>query len=210
MKARVHDIHNRFLFEGKAVYKKDESLLYVLSKEDVARKGPGFIVQFEDDNHGVIDMRCGYIGFERESLDYNITLEVAEITKTTQRRQDVKAKINLPVKLVLLGEDDAVMIDPETMKSKQIQAFLRDISAGGIMIDSETELAVDQRFLFPFDKGTSPILVTAQVIREQPQENQYHRYGCQYVNNNSGKESVIREYVFRLQLATRNSLARDE
>jgi c-di-GMP-binding flagellar brake protein YcgR len=157
-----------------------------------------------DDSQGVLDFRCGFSGYIRDGLIYNNALEVVEIIKTVQRRQDVKAKTNIPIKIVLLKNDETVMIDPVTMKSIQYDAYLRDISAGGVMLETEAQLDVNQKFLFPFDKGSSPILVTAQVIREQPKENELRCYGCRYVNNNSGKESVIREYVFRLQLATKN------
>lgn len=209
MKARVYDINNRFICEGKAVYKKNEGFVHVLANENLEKKGPGFLVHFMDDNQGIVDFRCGYSGFEREGLAYNNILEVAEIVKIIQRRQDVKAKTNIQVKIILLEYNDSVKIDPDTMKAIQIQARLRDISAGGVMLETEAELEVNQKFLFPFDKGSSPILITAQVIREQPHENQYRHYGCKYLNNNNGKESIIREYVFRLQLATKN-MARDD
>ncbi|MDR0469793.1 MAG: PilZ domain-containing protein [Peptococcaceae bacterium] len=209
LKARVYDINKRFVCEGQAEYKKDEKVVYVKATENIEKRGPGFLVQFMDDNQGVLDFRCGYIGFMREGLLYNNALEVVEIVSKIQRRQDLKAKTNIPVKIILLEEDDKVMIDPVTMKSMQFQAYLRDISAGGVMLETEAALEVNQKFLFPFDKGSTPILVTARVIREQPQEGKLRCYGCKYLNNNSGKESVIREYVFRLQLASKYT-ARDK
>ena len=48
-------------------------------------------------------------------------------------------------------------------------------------------------------------MLTAEVIRYQLQENGHHRYGCQFFNNNRGKEAVLREYVFRLETATKRS-----
>ena len=207
VRARIFDIHNRFVYEGKAIYRRDEEMVYLRADEDIEKRGPGFIVHFMDDNHGVFDFRCMYNGYERDGLQYIIALEVAETVQTIQRREDVKARTNIPVKVGLLDFDGKVKIDPETMKSVQFQAYLRDISAGGVMIDSPFPLEINQKIMFPFDKGSVPILINAEVIREQPQEDAYYRYGCRYLNNNSGKESVIREYVFRLQLAGRDRTA---
>jgi len=161
-------------------------------------------VHFMDDYTGTSDFYCNYTTFEREGLQYVVVLDVSDVIKTVQRRQDVKVKTNIPVKATLLEFDDRVKIDPQTMKAMSIQAYLKDISAGGIMLETETELEVNQKLLFPFDKGSTPILITAEVLREQTSDNEYHSYGCRYLNNNSGKEAVIREYVFRLGAAARN------
>ena len=204
MKARLYDLDLRYIFEGNAVYKKDEEAVYLKADEDLQAKGPDFLVHYTDDQQGVFDFRCVYKGFEQEGSQFFIELGIVETLKTLQRRMDVKVKTNIPVKIILLNDDDQIKLDPETHRTVQHQAMLRDISAGGIMIDSEADLEVGQKIMFPFDKGSSPILVNALVIREQPPSQGYRCYGCRFLNNNSGKESVIREYVFRLQLAGKN------
>ncbi|MCL1804901.1 MAG: PilZ domain-containing protein [Clostridiales bacterium] len=197
-------MNHNFICEGKATYKKDEERVYIIAEANFGEKDQEFLVHFMDDFIGVFDLYCNYVTFAREGLQYNIVLDVNDVVRTVQRRQDVKVKTNIPVRATLLEFDDKVRINPETMKAMTIQAYLRDISAGGIMIETLSELEINQKLLFPFDKGSTPILITAEVLREQPTESDYHCYGCRYLNNNSGKESVIREYVFRLGAAARN------
>lgn len=204
IKARVYDLNNRFVCEGKAVYRKDEERLYLRANELIGDRGPDFLVHFMDDSQGVFDFRCAYEGYEREGAQFVTILEILETIKNIQRRQDVKVKTNLPVMVTLLEADDTVKIDPSSMKAMQVQAWLRDISAGGIMMETAEPLEINQKLLFPFDKGSSPILLTAEVLREQePMNDSNYCYGCRYLNNNSGKESIIREYVFRMGAAAK-------
>jgi c-di-GMP-binding flagellar brake protein YcgR len=193
-----------FVTEAKAAYKREENMVHLRTNEDFQQKDIEFLVHYTDDNQGVFDFRCSYGGNTRDNQQYIILLRVLEILKSTQRRQDVKVKTNVSINALLLEFDGKVRIDPHTQKSVQIRAFLRDISAGGIMIGTTDQLAVSQKLLIPFDKGTTPILLTAQVIREQDSYQGERRYGCRFLNLNHSKESVIREYVFRLQLAGKN------
>ncbi|MCL2121696.1 MAG: PilZ domain-containing protein [Clostridiales bacterium] len=204
MEARVFDRHNRLLFEGKASYHKEDGMVYVRAGESINIEDTYYFVQYYD-NLGIFDFSCSLVGCYFDPPGYTASFKVEEITKIVQRRQDVKMKTNIPIKMILLDYNNELVIDPETKKTVQILATLRDISAGGIMIDTDYPLRINQKLMFPFDKGSTPILVTAQVIREQPQQNSYFRYGCKFINNSFAKESVIREYVFRLETATRNT-----
>ena len=206
MIASVYDMENNFICECKAAYSQEDATLSLSGDRSLMDKGPEFIVHYTDSSQGVMDLRCAFVGYEREENALIVTLKVNEIIKTTQRRQDLKMRTNLPVKLTLLDAGERIQTDPVTMRAVTVQATLRDISAGGVMIDSETELEVSQKMMFPFDKGSSPIMIQAEVIREQETIGLTHRYGCRFINNNSGKEAVIREYVFRLESSRRHTI----
>ncbi len=204
MRARIYTMNNSFILETKAVYKREENTVYLRTDMDIQHKDDEFLVHYTDDNQGVFDFHCAYKSSTRNGLQYIIALQVLETLKFIQRRKDVKVKTNIPVNIVLLDFDGKVRIDPQTQTAVQMRACLRDISAGGIMVGTENHLEIGQKLLIPFDKGTAPILLTAQVLREQPPYQDERRYGCQFVNMNHSKESIIREYVFRLQLAGKN------
>ena len=204
MKARIYDLGNSFIIEATAYYKLDEETIYLRTSEDIAQKGPDFYVHYTDDSQGVYDLRCTYVGYEKDGAQFINILQVEETIKSIQRRRDVKVKTNLLVRVALLDQSGSIQIDPETMKARQFRGYLRDISAGGVMIETSDELEVNQKIMFPFDKGSTPIIIYAQVLREQPPGENYRRYGCMFINNSSGKESVIREYVYRMESARKN------
>ena len=205
MIARIDSMDKTFIYEGRAEYDRDAKVVTVKGNksdlEKVAGAGTDYTVHYTDASQGVFDFYCQYNGYEQEGATYLIIMKVDDVIQTTQRRQDLKMKTNIPIKLTLLDDDDKVLTDPETRRSVTIPAMLRDISAGGIMIDTETELKVNQKLMFPFDKGSSPIMVSVLVLREQARGANYLRYGCRFINNNSGKEAILREYVFRLESA---------
>jgi len=204
VKARIYTTDNSFICECNAAYKADDSVLYLSGGRSLIDMGEEFLVHYTDASQGVFDFRCTFVGYEQEGALYVVELTVEEVVKTTQRRQDIKMRTNLPVRLTLLDADDRIMTDPESHRSLTLPAMLRDISAGGIMIDMETELEVNQKIMFPFDKGSSPIMIQAEVLREQARVGAVYRYGCRFFNHNSGKEAVVREYVFRLESARRH------
>ena len=203
MIARLHDMQNHFIVETKAVYRPDDKVVYLTAGEDLSDKGPDFLVHYSDDVQGVHDLRCTWTGQEQEDDMYYIALSVEEIVKNVQRRMDVKAKINLPIRLALLQQDNTAQTDPETGRSLQIRGYLRDISAGGVMIETEHKMEAGQKFAFPFDKGSEPVLLNAEVIREQEGSGSFNSYGCKFYDSNNTKDAAVREYVFRLNLATR-------
>lgn len=209
MNARIYDMNNSLIAEAKAVYKKEDETVYISGDRNTADKlverGDAYRVHYTDSTQGIFDFQCAYGGFEQEGSLFVAALKITETLKSVQRRQDLKLRTNLPIKITLLDIDNKIQIDPVTMRSLQLPGVLRDISAGGIMVDMEEPLEVNQKIMFPFDKGSSPIMVQAEVLREQASTATYHRYGCRFINNNSGKESVIREYVFRLESARKHS-----
>jgi len=208
LEARVYDTDNRPLFEGKASYLKDEEKVLISADEFYVLAETEYLVTYAD-NLGVFYLRCAYEGFEMDGAVFVFTMRVVDTVNIVQRRQDLKIKTNIPIKITLLDIGGKIKIDPTTMKALQIPAMLRDISAGGIMVDTEYHMDVNQTIMFPFDKGSYPIMINAQVIREQSHDERIYRYGCRFLNNNSGKESVIREYVFRLESASRYSTRGD-
>ena len=201
MKATVYDIDYNYLFECKARYKKSSKVVSLLASADLSTFDSTLIFNLTDDAMGVYELVCKYKGTESEDAYVVANFEVVQELSYVQRRQDLKVKTNVPVICVLLDYDNKVKIDPETKKAIQTRAILRDISAGGIMIASRTQFEVGQRIMIPFDKGSSPILVNAQIIRVNQSEDGIFAYGCSFFNMTSSKEAVIREYVFRLQAA---------
>ena|GEM_PF-1521200 len=213
MKSRVYDSANNYITECAAIHSREDNTIYISGdKKSVegitgATVGNEFLLHYTDATQGVIDFRCRYDGFEQEGSLIAIAMKILDTIKTVQRRQDLKMRTNIPIKLTLLDPDDKITVDPETKKDVQYYANLRDISAGGVMIDIETPLDLEQKLLFNFDKGSSPAIIQAQVLREQPTAGLFHRYGCQFYNLASDTEAVVREYVFRLE-ASRNFASR--
>ena len=201
MIARLHQPDDKFILEAKAVYRQEDETVYLTTDEDLSDKGPDFIVHYSDDVEGVRDLRCVWAGSEKDGGSFCVALKVVEVIHNVQRRQDVKAKLNLPFRLALLQADDTFRTDPDTGKPLQYRAFLRDISAGGILIDTVHRLKVGQRFTFPFNKSPEPVLLSAEVIREQSGSGEFNRYGCRFYDSTNEKDAAVREYVFRLNLA---------
>jgi len=203
LKASVYDVDNNFLLECSALHSREENAVFLSGDRSIVQKitdsGKDFLVRYTDATHGIMDYKCVYAGYEQEAVLYVVAFEIGDTIKTVQRRADLKMRTNLPIKITLLDAEDKIMTDQETAKAVQKSAILRDISAGGIMIDVDDPLDVNQRLMFPFDKGSSPIMVQAEILREQAQTGAFHRYGCKFYGLNNGKESIIREYVFRLE-----------
>jgi c-di-GMP-binding flagellar brake protein YcgR len=209
LKARIYTTENSFVADGKASYNRPKNVLHVRTNTEIPNWGEEYLVHYTDDSQGLYDLRCKYLSSDRELKEYICEFQVIEVLKYVQRRKDVKVKTNISVNIVLLNMDERVRINPATQKSIQIRAYIRDISAGGVLLGTDTPLDEGQKFIFPFDKGTAPVLITCQALREHPVFEREFRYGCVFVNISQAKEAVIREYVFRMQLAVKNK-ARDD
>lgn len=206
MEAQVFDSDRYILFEGEAFYKPDEKIIYVRAQDGVDIPDSHLYIRYFDSIVGVSDFLCFYDGFRLEDSQFVYSFRVEQTINTVQRRNDVKMKTNIPIRISLLDTQERVVIDPETMKAMQLRAVMLDISAGGILIETTYPLNETQKIMFPFDKGSSPIMISAEIIRVIPQEDDVFQYGCKYLNNTTNKESIIREYVFRLDAARRFSI----
>ena len=153
--ARVYDIYENFLFEGKASYNRHEKTVQIRAETYYDMESEVCRVQYND-NQGLFDFNCSLLRYEMEDNQHLYVMEVEETVSVLQRRNDVKMKTNIAVKVTLLDDNNAIVIDPETRKAQQIPAFLRDISAGGVMLDMDCQVDAGQKLMFPFDKGSSP------------------------------------------------------
>lgn len=144
-----------------------------------------YTVDFYHEFSGIIKCKCMLrkIG--------NI-VECKKIVKqeVINRRRDVKVPLDAEV-TVLLGENEKI-------------AKIRDISAGGIYLSLNTLLEEEGKIICNLPVNDELHSLTAKVVRREESKHGYYGYGCKFDSLTVKQESMLRNYVFRLQKRNMN------
>lgn len=141
-----------------------------------------------DNTYGILTFDASFVESKPEKEgEVRYLYRLTKLIDTVQRRNEVKVKTSFRIQLQLVDQQ------------KVIQARVMDLSVGGMFIETDETLSLQERFSFMFTEGTKPIILRGKIIREQP-ANDKQGYGCQFDKMTLGDESILRGYVFQRQL----------
>lgn len=183
----------------------DQEVVLRMSRELADGMHASLIITLYNDAYGLITYKGQFIEYseipsEGDELLCEVKCELLEMLEIIQRRGNVKAKVSIPVTITLLGTQGTPMLDDESGTPVQHSVIIKDVSASGILFVTKELIDPGQHIDFLFSRCAAPFLVTAEVLRVQEYANGLNGYGCKFYGLSAAKESIIRQYVFKLQL----------
>ncbi|WP_367569197.1 PilZ domain-containing protein [Lacrimispora sp.] len=209
-KACIYSLNGVFLAEVRVVDAHSDSIGLIFEEEDMDKVNIDSVVVFYDGIQGLVTCKCslsarvkitgeevGEIG----SAIYKVPCHIDEMMGTEQRRRDLKVKVSFPIIMEIADPDGKVI---------QVDAKIKDVSAGGIGFESKHQLMVDQIYSFLFDTDTGCTRLKGQVLwaerLSKEEEKPYFRYGSRFFDMTTYQESLVRKFTFQEQLKRRKTL----
>ena len=117
--------------------------------------------------------------------------DIREVLRIVQRQNDVRVSVAMELPFVKEKEKD----DEEEL---HFFGIIRNLSAGGIFMETNVPLKEDDivRFHYRFDKMDRELKLVVVWIKAG--ENGRYGYGLRFLRMSLGKESEVRNHVFRL------------
>ncbi|WP_026476675.1 flagellar brake protein [Alkaliphilus transvaalensis] len=113
-----------------------------------------------------------------------------------QRRKYVRVSTDLPVNCFLIGFNDQKI---ESQKS--FPAAVKDLSGGGVLINSSLSLPVGTVIVFELELNNQKMVLTAKVLRNtENMENNTRDLGCEFIGLDDSDRQRITAYCTRMQL----------
>lgn len=209
-KACVYSFDGVFLAEVKVVDSHMDSMGLIFKEEDMDEVNTESVIVFYDAVQGLVTCKCRLSGRVKitgdESRDtgnaiYKVPCQIDELVGIEQRRHDLKIKVSYPITLETSDVDGKVT---------HVAAKIKDISAGGIGLESAVELREAQIFSFLFETDTECTRLKGHIlwVKKISKENQppCYRYGCRFFGMTSYQESMVRKFTFKEQLKKRKIL----
>ena len=91
--------------------------------------------------------------------------------------------------------DAYFIIEDESMKSETIKCWCRNLSEGGIAINSEAKLPEDVSSLKILYRIDSEYRNDKLVIKSKNKDSDFHRYGCQFVDSDKKRDIQINNFL---------------
>lgn len=206
-KASVYSLDGVYITEVRVVDAHKESLGLIFEEEDMDKVNTESIIVFYDGVQGLVTCKCSLSGRVKidgtESGDindaiYKVPCQINERISIEQRRNDLKVKVSFPVVLEIIDAKGEVTHIPAKMK---------DISAGGIGLESAEAINDNQDFSFLFDTEIGCTRLKASILWGQrlteEDEPPLYRYGGRFIDVTSYQESMVRKFTFQEQLKRR-------
>ena len=144
-------------------------------------------VVFYDPLLGLTRCRCRLSAPVPKGDTCTYRCEVLETLSKTQRREDLKVAVTVPIQV--------------QFRDRLWPATIANISAGGVLLVSSLPAHRGDLLTFQFNETGEPFPLTAQVLRVELRPTQNGRltygYGCRFVDLKPGHESPLRNYVFQ-------------
>lgn len=205
-KARIYTSDKVFIGNANVTGKYGDKQVLMMVPEDVLKKMyTSFIITLYNDAYGLITYKGELVEYKKtlnkdEETVFDVTIELLDTLDIVQRRGNVKMKVTMPVTISLIDLLGSPILEERTGNPIQHSATIKDISASGVLITMNGNLEVGQRFDFLFNKAAAPFLITAEILRVQDYDDGLKGYGCKFYNVSAAKETIVRQYVFKLQL----------
>ncbi|WP_313153382.1 PilZ domain-containing protein [Lacrimispora sp.] len=209
-KASVYSLNGVFIAEVKVVDSHKDSMGLIFEEEDMDKVSTESVIVFYDGVQGLVTCKCRLSGRVKINGDeigeianaiYKVPCLIDELIGIEQRRRDLKVRISLPVTLETADSDGKVT---------HIAAKIKDISAGGIGLESAVELKQEQIFSFLFETGSDCTRLKGSIlwVDKLSGENDppLYRYGSRFFDMTSYQESMVRKFTFLEQLKRRKTL----
>lgn len=111
---------------------------------------------------------------------------IKKVLSITQRQSDVRTEVKLSIEFL-----------QEKAGAKPFIASVRNLSAGGLYMETVQELEKDELLDFNFCFGKSLRPFTVRTVWAKHTDDGRFGYGMQFVGLKSGAEASIRQFVFR-------------
>ena len=191
----ILDEEELLLAKGAIVRRSDRDAVVDLSPGEYSRydfvRDREINIRLFDNINGLTTCRGRVFRIEEDRLYIYDCLSETHI----ERREDVKVPVNREI-FVISRERNSRNIET----AHKFSAFLRDISAGGVGIETDYELLFDKEYEMVFDLGRDPDILSIMLVRKMEVDSGKSRYGCRFVDLHPSQESQVREYVFKKHL----------
>lgn len=113
-----------------------------------------------------------------------------------QRRKFIRVVTEIPVDCYLIGYKDTKIESP-----KFFPAVIKDISGGGVLLNTTLNLPIGTVVVFELDLGRSKLVLTAKVLRNIENTTDGSRdLGCEFIGIDESDLQKISSYCSKLQL----------
>ena len=204
-KAQIYTVEKIFLGYAMVVgLAEDDSVVLIIEDEAFDKLETSFILTLCSDTHGLITYNAKIIDFRRFSdadKTYEVRCGLLDFIEVVQKRENFKVKISVDTAAVLYESDGEPVIDKEKGAHLECPVLLKDLSASGVLVQSEREYKIGQVIGFMFEFADPPFPVYAEILREQTGPDGRREYGCRFRKLNVAEEASIRRYIFRIQFS---------
>lgn len=211
-KASIYNLNKMFICDTEVIGKQDDIIILIIP-ENLAPKLPtDLIITLYDDIYGLITYKAKIIQFKRRvsknsQFEYMVKFKLIKKIGIVQRRSNVKVKTEIKTIIEFTDENWYKLINEDTKEPIRYTVVIKDISAAGILFKTKEKFDIGQYFIFTFNKCSKPFEVKAEILRIQKYDNEYFGYGCRFINLTLSKESIIRQYVFRMQIISKKNFS---
>lgn len=192
-KAEVHDPASGQVIQAAVSIGVMDSLLVTLPKEYRHNSAEPIQIVFFDPAEGLVTCRCTLTApLDTEDHKHrSYRCKVLERLSREQRREDIKIPVSTPVTVTFEGDSGTV----------EAPGTLRDLSAGGIYLETPLELKPGDQLFFYYYEAGGTLPLTVEVLRAEMRPDRYSRpvqgYGCRFVDLASVYELRLRGYIFK-------------
>ncbi len=141
---------------------------------------------------------CIFETFIIKGSDHLLILKMPldEDLSVIQRRKYVRASVDLPVNCYLIGINDQ-----KVESHKLFPAVAKDISGGGILLNSSLSLPTGTIIVFELELSNQKLLLTAKVLRNtENAENKSRDLGCEFLGIDETDRQRIISYCTKMQI----------
>ncbi len=161
--------------------------------EDSIYVNRNVLLYIYDDIRGILKYEA-MVSYRLKTL---VHFEHLSLIGTTQRRNDVKVKLNIPLEIAPIMENTNPKAEKIRLLNKSVSGMIIDLSAGGIAFGCNVMLDKDLVYNMIFDKTARSLDIDLKIMRETQRQDNSYVYGCKFQNITSKDEELIRQYVFK-------------
>lgn len=200
-KASIYTTDNNYLCDAAVLDLTEDSarLVFKGPAADILRSE--VLVTFYDSFEGLVSYECRLAEYNEYLAgpgvwQSQVNCLIGKNISVIQRRKDLKIRLELLTELTY---------EDSNGKRLKTNALIRNISAGGVFITSETIFSTGQLFAFSLKTSHRRLRLTAEVLRvETPsEEGSPYGYGGRFIDLAPYTEATLRNYVYRQELKTR-------
>ena len=197
-KAEIYEYDTeQFICEAGVSVEEDFGGGLLLTVPRIVEFEKWYRVKFYDPGMGVVTCRCVLSSpLDLPENMWSVRCDIKEQLEQLQRRLDVK-----------VYKDVRIMLHVERRPGDSYipltgwPAVVKNISAGGVYIQTDLSLSVAREIEFEFSETGEKLHLMARILRvedktERPNQPVYG-YGCKFVCLSARSENQLRNYVFR-------------
>lgn len=200
--AKILALDNTLISVARFIKKEENIIHLAIGTENVPNFHQEVYVILTNEVYGLFTYRCItqdiVISKSQSSKKryYFAQFYVNENVSVVQRRRDIKVKVKL---YIIISMKDIYGKELSETEKVEHKVLVKDISASGMFFVSKTQFSPGQKFDFIFDQTNMPFLIQAEIVREQ-KDGEYIGYGCKFLDLSPSRESIVRQYVYKMQI----------